>query len=146
MKWEYRTTPIKRYLIGKETSIGWGGNCVRFGNSCKYFSDAVLGAENIRLNEISEIGESSFDLVGCFNIMDHHLNPMDIIKDLLNVSRNVLLVTHKPEYAGKQHLFALGDQFVGYLEKNLPDIKVENLNPFLERDDSFNNYILLRKI
>lgn len=139
-------SPANRYLIGKETSIGWGGNCVRFGGTCKYFADTVLSAQNISFDELSELNENAFDLIGCFNIIDHHLDPLSVIKKHLKVSRNVLLVTHKPIYAGKQHLFALGDEFVDYLKKSLPGIKVDNLNLTMKSFDPYNNYILLGKI
>jgi hypothetical protein len=106
----------------------------------------VLSAQNISFDELAELKENAFDLIGCFNIIDHHLDPLSVIKKHLKVSRNVLLVTHKPIYAGKQHLFALGDEFVDYLKKSLPGIKVDNLNITMKSLDPYNNYILLNKI
>ncbi len=138
--------PARRSLLTQDTTKGWGNNCVRYGAGCRYFAHTVLGADVIPIDDVHRNGFLNFDLVGIFNILDHTTFPLEVIRKSLELSDKVLVVTHNAIHAGKQHLFAFGDDFAGWLDKSLEEISVEDLYSEVDavgvRDY---NYILLSK-
>lgn len=126
--------PRLRYLLTEDTTKGWGSNCVRYGASCRYFANMTLGASVIPLNEIQPNGFPRFDLIGIFNSLDHTTYPLDVIRKSLEHSERVLVVTHKASQAGKQHLYAFGDDFTNWLNKTLKGITAEDLQNDLDEE------------
>jgi len=144
---EYRPEhlPRHRYLLTRDTSVGWGSNCVRFGGSCRYFAQAVLGAEILPFDEAERRGPRRYDLVGIFNSLDHVTFPLDVVERALRLAPHVLMVTHHASLAGKQHWFALGDELPRWLADHLPDVRALDLRAedgALRRDT---NYLLLSR-
>jgi hypothetical protein len=137
--------PSRRYLLTRDTSIGWGSNCVRFGASCRYFAHKVLGATVLPMHEVHGSNSYRFDLIGIFNSLDHTAFPMDVVRQSLQMADHVLLVTHHAKHAGKQHLFAFSDEFMGWLAKSLPDISAEYLQSSADPGEQNGNYILLSR-
>jgi hypothetical protein len=137
--------PQRRYLLTRDTSIGWGSNCVRFGGSCRYFASTVLGASVLPMHEARSVAAARFDLIGVFNSLDHTAAPLEVIRELLQLSKHVLLVTHYAKHAGKQHWFAFSDDFSSWLREALPGVAVEDLVAEPDRGEETGNYILLSK-
>lgn len=117
--------PKEKVFLTKESTRSWGNNCVRYGGSCKYFSSKVLGTEVIPLGKKLELANQNnhikYDLIGIFNILDHTDQPLKIIRDCLSLAKNVLIVSHTHNTAGKQHLFAFDDSFPKFLSNFLND-------------------------
>lgn len=139
--------PKQRYLLTQDTTKGWGSNCVRYGASCQYFAHTVLGADVIPMDEAHRNGFPRFDLIGIFNILDHTTFPMDVIRKSLELTDHVLIVTHHATHAGKQHLFALSDDFAAWLNKSLEGISTEDLHNEVDVEGTcdYNYFLLSRK-
>ena len=137
--------PARRYLLTRDTSVGWGSNCVRFGGSCRYFAQTVLGAEILPFDEAERRGPRRFDLVGIFNSLDHATFPLEVIERALRLAPHTLLVTHHASRAGKQHWFALGDDLAVWLSARLPGVRAIDLRAEVEGERHDCNYILLSR-
>lgn len=137
--------PARRYLLTRDTSIGWGSNCVRFGGTCRYFANKVLGAAVLPLHEVHANGSYRFDLIGIFNSLDHTAFPMDVVRQSLQMTDHVLLVTHHARHAGKQHWFAFSEEFMAWLGMSLPGIRAEHLQSGHDPGEQDGNYILLSR-
>jgi hypothetical protein len=119
---------------------------VRYGSSCQYFAHTVLGAHVIPLGEAYQSGILHFDLIGIFNSLDHTVFPLDVIHKSLQLADHVLVVTHHARHAGKQHLYAFGDDFTGWLNRSLQGVSAEDLCSEMDVEgDREYNYILLSR-
>lgn len=138
--------PKSRYLLTQDSAMGWGSNCVRFGASCRYFAHTVLGADVIPIGETHQNGFPKLDLVGIFNSLDHTTAPLEVIRRSLELAKHVLIVTHHASHAGKQHLFAFGDNFSTWLNRVLEGISVEDLRREVDVEGHGDySYILLSR-
>lgn len=137
--------PRRRYLLTRDTSVGWGSNCVRYGGSCRYFAQKVLGAEVLPFDEADRRAPGRFHVLGIFNSLDHTTYPLEVLRRAVAIADHVLLVTHHATLAGKQHWYALGDDFPGWLRGALPGIAVTDLRREVAGDDRSCNYILLSR-
>lgn len=137
--------PKQRYLLTRDTHVGWGSNCVRYGASCRYFAHTVLGAHVLPMEDVYARGGLTFDLIGIFNTLDHTSFPLDVVRKSLQLARHVLLVTHHARHAGKQHSYAFGDDFARWLETSLDDVSAVDLYREIEPATHDNNYILLSR-
>ena len=107
--------PKKMWLLTKDSSTFWSNNCVRYGNSCRYFAAKSFNVSVLPLEELTV----KVDLVGLFNVLDHTSEPLEVLKALFLRARAVLVVTHTAEQAGKQHLYAFADDFYVWLQSSL---------------------------
>lgn len=107
--------PERRYLLTQDTTTGWGSNCVRYGASCRFFAREMLDADVIPMDQAHRTEGVAFDLIGVFNSLDHTTYPADVLRKLLDMANHVLVVGHDARYAGKQHLYAFGDDFAAWL-------------------------------
>jgi hypothetical protein len=137
--------PPRRYLLTQDTVRAWGGDCTRYGHSCRYFGAKTLGATVLPFSA-DGLPEGSLDLLGVFNFLDHTGDPLAVLRRGLALARRVAVVTHHASMAGKQHLYAFGEDFPLWLRRVLPEAEVEDLTAALNapgRRD--NNYILLTR-
>jgi len=137
--------PESLYLLTHDTTRAWSSNCTRYGASCKYFARTILDAHVIPMDEARGQG-LTFDLVGVFNILDHTTFPSEVLRTLLDVSRHVLVVSHDARRAGKQHMFALGDDFAEWLRESITGVCVEDLRDEVDVGGASDySYLLLTK-
>lgn len=137
--------PAKRYLLTRDTTLGWGSNCVRFGATCRYFAQTVLGADVIPMEEIHRRAVLNFDLIGIFNNLDHTSSPLDIVRSALEMADHVLLVTHRAALAGKQHLYAFSDEFSVWLNQLLDGVSTKDLSSVMGADGKDFMYVLISR-
>lgn len=135
--------PKHRYLLTKNSTLGWGSNCVRYGGSCRYFSHLVLDAPPLPFDEVYRQRSHRFELIGIFNSLDHIGEPMGVIRRALDIADHVLLVTHQARRAGNQHLYAFSDNFPSWLTEVLDGVVATDLRAELETEDLDRNFILL---
>lgn len=137
--------PTQRFLLTRDTTMGWGSNCVRFGASCRYFAQTILGAKVIPLEEAHRKELPRFDLIGIFNILDHTTFPMDIVRKSLELADHVLVVTHRAALAGKQHLYAFSDEFVSWLNQVFDGASANDLSDLVGKDGKDNIYVIISR-
>lgn len=120
--------PHERVFLTEDTTLGWGSNCVRYGASCRYFTNQVLGATVLPLAEVSTDTGSRFDVIGIFNNLDHTTKPMDVLRRCVRLANHVLVVTHHASHAGRQHLYAFGAEFPIWLRSAINGVDVLDLS------------------
>jgi hypothetical protein len=118
---------------------------VRYGATCRYFAHTVLNADVFPLDEVCLSDSAKFDLVGVFHSLDHVTFPLEVVRKLTAVANHVLLVTHRAEKAGKQHLYALGDEFPAWLTAMIPTLSIEELSGEVDDGHGTYNYLLLTR-
>jgi hypothetical protein len=135
--------PKKKFFLPNQSTICWGANCVRYGNTCTYFASTVLNADTIFLKE--KVDHAKFDLLGIFNILDHTNDPMKVITNGLRLANNIIIATHQSDTAGKQHLFAFHKSFPDYLSRALGDrFFVDDISNLVSKDNY--NFIHIKKV
>ena len=129
--------PATRQLLLRGSTKAWGNNCVRYTASCSFYTSKLLEADvlpfGMGLLDLGKYSESTLDLVGIFNILDHTDDPLDIIATSLKIARHVIIVTHNADIAGKQHLFAFHKSFPVWLQSLITDARVTNLTYQMEK-------------
>ena len=143
--WQKRDLPIRRCFLTEDTSRGWGSNCVRYGASCRYFTQRVLAADVLPLAAATANSSSRFDLIGIFNYLDHTISPAAVVRECLELAPNLLIVTHRASQAGRQHLFAFGDDFAKWISQCTSDAVVTDLSACNRGLSSDYLYILISK-
>lgn len=123
--------PSQRFLYVKGRPNGWGINCSRFGNNCSFYAHHVLGA-SICVNDLNEKWfndglNKKISLFAMFNTLDHVENPIKYLEECLLQSSSLLIVVHKLEYSGKQHLFSLDSNFLQIINDRFLDYTVCDL-------------------
>jgi hypothetical protein len=78
------------------------------GVQCRRVAEDVLACGAARLDELPP--EKSFDLIGVFNALDHYTRPIELLQELLTISKFVYIEGHGSADAGKQHPFLLSEQ------------------------------------
>lgn len=129
--------PTTRKLFLRRSTKAWGNNCVRYSASCTFYASKLLEAEVLPFGKglcnITNNSESSLDLLGIFNILDHEDDPLNIVVTSLKFAKHIIIVTHKAEVAGKQHLFAFHKSFPVWLQSILTDAYVTDLTHEMEK-------------
>jgi hypothetical protein len=85
--------------------------------------------------------DMSFDLIGVFNSLDHYLKPVELLRELLTISRFVYVEGHAKSDAGKQHPFLLNDDVF----RKLPITGVSVMTQFSGAKDPETFSVLLRR-
>lgn len=143
--WRNRELPTRRCFLTEDSSLGWGSNCVRYGASCSYFTQRVLAADVLPLAAATANSSSRFDLIGIFNYLDHTISPTAVVRECLELAPNLLVVTHRASQAGRQHLFAFGDDFAKWISQCISDAVVTDLSACNRGLSSDYLYILISK-
>jgi hypothetical protein len=140
--------PKEMYLIKDDSLAHWGDGCIRYGKNCSYFSNKVLNVTPMSYGD--QIIESKdkkfvkFDLISIFNILDHTREPKATLTNLLQMSKNLLIVTHAASLAGKQHKFAFGDSFSTWLALQFKSYRVIDITREIYGNNfAKDNYILI---
>lgn len=102
--------PEERYLVFEPSSCFWSTNCTSLNASCRAIAGELLKTPVVTLSDIEREGKQ-FDLFCVFNALDHFLEPKQLLRRLLNVSRFVFFDTHKndPGHSfSRQHFYVFG--------------------------------------
>ena len=106
---------LKRYVLHDATSLCWGHGCVSDGVNCKSLTAPLLGANLLTTQEALR-QNLQLDFVCIINTLDHVVNPLETLKNLLTISTHVLLINHAQPIISKQHHFVLRPGFLGLLK------------------------------
>lgn len=118
---------IAKILLTQETTLSWGGNCVRFGKSCRALAGSMYGMDIMPLSEFNCAENELIDIIGVFNTLDHTRNPIDVLDKLTSIGRAVVIVNHDSYDAGRQHGFAFSENLIHYLRERYRALKVIDL-------------------
>lgn len=122
------SVPTRQWLLTRDSSIFWSNNCVRYGNSCRFFATRSFGVSVLPVEEFAgDKAIDRLDLIGLFNVLDHTVQPIELLRVLMGKAKALLLVTHTAERAGKQHLYAFSDDFHAWLESELGNVICEDI-------------------
>ena len=104
------------------TSIGWGSSSIICGQSTlKWLLN--LNPEIKLLNKYNVKNQYS-DITICINYLDHFDAPIEIIKEILQISRCIVFNIHKQSDAGIQHKYTFSEKLAKVITKNLPQDKI----------------------
>ena len=112
--------PATSFFVPLSSSRFWSANCSMYGGTCPA---VVSQFSNVTVSSLAEVMKSEihqFDVAGLFNVLDHQDNPMNLLREVLKISKLVICLSHNPPYS-KQHHFGLGKEFF----YKLPD-RIEN--------------------
>lgn len=128
--------PAIRQLLLRGSTKAWGNNCVRYSASCSFYASKLLESDVLPFDggrvDFDKYSESTLDLVGIFNILDHTDDPLSVISTSLKFAKHLIIVSHKAEAAGKQHLFAFHKTFSAWLQFAITDAHVTDLTNEIE--------------
>jgi hypothetical protein len=113
---------IQRYLLHEATSLCWSSGCNGEGVNCRSLASVLLGVGTMSIVEAIKQG-LKVDLVGVYNTLDHVIDPIATVGNLLKVSRAILIVNHAQEVISKQHHFVLRPGFVEFLRNKGFDVQ-----------------------
>lgn len=116
---EIGTGSLEFVLLSVQTTSGWGLNCVRFGTSCNSFVDVVPLEYAIRKGE-------RIDCVFLSNTLDHLDNPLQVLSELLCITKLIIVRIHC-NTGGSQHGFFFTNHFFENLSCLIPSIKISNI-------------------
>jgi hypothetical protein len=138
--------PGTRLLLTQDTTRAWGGSCVRYGGSCRYFAREVLDADVLPFEDEARGGRAPLDLLGIFNGLDHTSDPLRVLRGGLALARHIVVSTHHASQAGKQHQYAFDEEFPRWLGGTLEGAAVEDLTPeVIGAGRRNNNYSLISR-
>ncbi len=121
--------PSIRLLLTQDTTRAWGNNCVRYGASCRYYANTMLGVDALPFCDTVDAVQVNgrVDLLGIFNGLDHTQDPVQVIRDALRMARHVVIKTHHAEFSGKQHQYAFSEKFPQWLNNVLDKAVVQDI-------------------
>jgi hypothetical protein len=133
------TQDVSTMYLEKESSVHWGSHCQSFNVQCRRMAEDVLACGAARLSDLAS--HESFDLIGIFNALDHYMKPIQLLHELLAISKFVYVEGHGKTDAGKQHPFLLSAEVFSKLP--LPGASV--VGHFSGVDDSETFSVLIRR-
>ncbi len=136
---------VSKTLLTTDTSLSWGGNCTRFGKSCRALASSIFGADIVPLTEYSNQTSGLIDIIGVFNTLDHTRNPMQVLDKLTTIGRSIVLVNHRATSAGRQHSFAFANNLASYLQNRYANLNVIDLSGELEPPATKDFVILIHR-
>ena len=104
------------------TSIGWGASSIICGQSTLKW---LLNLNpNIKLINKYNVKNQYSDITICINYLDHFDAPIEIIKEILQISKCIIFNIHKQNDAGIQHKYTFSENLAKVITKYLPNDKI----------------------
>ena len=109
--------PNRTFLIKEATSNGWDFGCALRGVNCKSLITNITSVQLSTMHKdiIGKLG-STIDLILFSQTLDHSSNPLSILRQSMQVSKNILIYTHGIE-GGVQHRVFIDFEFIEWVCK-----------------------------
>ena len=129
---------IKTFIV-EYSNVFWLGNCVRYGKSCinlanEFIFDKVSSIRNAKERK------SPFDLLIVSNSIDHYINGFEIIKELSELSKNLLIFNHSDNRFSAQHIYGINYSTMEWTGKQLKNIYKNSNYKVISCTINKNNY------
>jgi hypothetical protein len=111
------SSELELFYLPEFSTSQWSYECKALGRSCVELGRSSLDYKVISTGVLDSLEDDFFDLAGLFNVLDHSDRPLELIRQVSQKSKVVLVSGHRMVDAHLQHRFAIQDDTIPRLAR-----------------------------